>query len=229
MAAASPFPPGALLHNVVRLEFVKTSIQELLSARIHPTFAAYLSLKRQSIRDGRTSGLRPDWSGFFGTFLRVLDGPYNKPWLRPFWDQQANAGQMWMNRNIAGSFAISSLRAQISPLLEVIDTAQQGRRALYSLRDHHWTLAREHLAGGKRIAAVQLAAFLYRDYAIVTKEPPSLKDLVDVFRHEFGYTSETGGSAGPVEFDHLYIDNSEKMSSSEWFEMIPAEEVRRRG
>lgn len=230
MAAASPSPPGAPLHHsVTRLEVVKTSIQELLDARIHPTFAAYLALKRQSIRDGRTRELLPDWQGFFGTFLRVLDGPYNKPWLRPFWDQQANAGQLWMNKNIAGSFAPSSLRAKVSPLLEVVETAPLGRRTVYSLRDRHWELAREQLAGGRRIAVVPLATFLYRDFDLLTEEPPTVKDLIKVFRFEFGYDSLTGGTGAPAEFAHLYADDSEKKSALEWFENTPGYEVGRSG
>jgi hypothetical protein len=61
---------------------------------------------------------------------------------------------------------------------------------------------------------VDLATVLYRDFGI-KGERPSVKDLVLVFREEFGYQQ-----AGNVEFESLFTDDSDKLPSADWLEGV---------
>jgi len=172
-----------------------------------------LCLKRTSYRDGRTTKLHPDFKNFFDTFLGVPGAPKQKPYLRLFLDEKPSAANLWLNSNVAGSFAPSSLR---ETLLKVVKTAG---RSTFSLRENHWKLARTHLAEDKRIPVVELAAVLYRDYAIESPSP-TLRQLVRIFREEFGYQEPTSGP-GHKEFDHLFSDASQSNDGHDWFLMLP--------
>lgn len=120
---------------------------------------------------------------------------------------------MWLNQNLAGSFAQSSLRPGMPPL-KVVAVRGEGAQARYSLYEKHWQLARTHLAYGDHIPVVPLAVFLYRDYGVTTASKPDAGDLVEIFRYEFGYDTPEAAQ----EFNHLYVDDRSQHDVSDWFE-----------
>lgn len=202
--------------SVIKPSLVAFCLRELREQRIHPTFAGYLCVKQCAAAEGRSEDLAVDFQEFFERFLSVDGGPANKPFVYPFTADPPTFHNLWFNRNVAGSYAPSSLRSQ-SPFTRVVEVTGSGSRAKirYSLLDQHWQLARLHLTFENKVPAVPLAVFLYRDYALRTY-PPSVAEWVRVFQEEFGYLDEDGEPN--EEFDYLYVDESEHGSFEEWFE-----------
>jgi len=199
---------------VIKAAMVVESLKRLRSQWIHPHFAGYLCLKRTATRDGRTTNLRSDFRDFHETFLRVPGASTQKPYLRPFLDEAPSPASLWLNRNLAGSYAPSSIRRTLS---QVIAVTRKGSLSNYSFRDRHWILARTHLLRGKTIPVIDLVAVLYREYAVVSEEP-SMADWVTVFREEFGYPPAPPGRTDE-EFSSLYYDDSSNIGV-EWLERL---------
>ncbi len=197
---------------VVRLARVRQSIETLLARQTHPYFIAYLHLRRTAARQGRLTGLTPNWAAL-GNLLEVPGAPPGKPFLRPFWKGQRDAHQEWLNANLAGSFAPSSLRGVP---LRVVDTDAQGR---FLLRERHWELAREHLLLDNPMPVLALAAFLFRDLGLYFVAEPGPATLIELFRREYGYSSED-----ETEFNELY-DTSWTGGSGPWLEPLSATEI----
>jgi hypothetical protein len=182
---------------------VRDAIQELWRQRIHNHFPLYLCLRQLAFRVKRTTALEPNWREFFEPFFLTPGGPSKKPYLRPFTDRNSVVDGMWLNGNLAGSFAPSSFREGM-PITKVVEAVGGERVSRYNLRENHWQLARTHLVkGGAQVPAVPLAIFLYRDYGFSKATVPTPGDLINVFKQEFGYVGESIG-----EFDHLYDDDS---------------------
>lgn len=188
---------------VVTLEAVRASIAALRTRLVHPYFPAYLHLRRQAAKQGTQKAIRPKWSEL-GRFLEVPGGP--QPHYRPFWAERADAGQEWLNRNLAGSFAPSSLR---DVPRRVVDTDGDRR---FLLRERHWERARQHLAYGQRIPVLALAGYFLRNHALLAPSTPGRDDLVRVFLTEFGYRSPEDDD----EVAHLY--QQEWRGPERWFE-----------
>jgi hypothetical protein len=177
---------------VIRTARVREAIDVLWSRDTHQFFIAYLHLRRRAGEMGTTENLRPRWAELSAT-LATPGGPHGKPHLRPFWKGARSAGQQWLGQNLAGSYSPASIRGVPAKVIET--TADGG----YTLRERHWELAMEHFLLGKRMNAVALAAFLFRDYGILDTLPPGASDLVALFRAEYGYSR-----VDEVEFQHLY-------------------------
>lgn len=204
---------------VVRSAIVADALEQLRARRIHRHFAGYLSVVRVAAGAGKTKDLRPGFREFFKTFLRVPDAPEDKPYVVPFCEGPASDASTWFNRNVAGSYAPSSLRPGL-PFLQVVSVAGRGRAARYALRPKHWKRASTHLCIDEKIPVVPLALFLYRDFAIETSNP-SVADIVGVFREEFGYNR--GPKKEPTEaFSRLYfgVGEIEEVDDSDWFEPL---------
>lgn len=181
---------------VLDVEAVRWGIQELVNRQVHPFFPAYLIIRRTAGQRETLEDLHPRWEDLEG-FLRVPGGPPGKPNFRPFWHQSSAAGQHWMNANLAGSYAPSSIREVPRRVVELSDDAG------FTLRANHWELAREHLLYGEQMPVVPLALFLYRNYGFKANgSNPGPLDLIDVFRGDFGYRA----GADDGEFNHLYSD-----------------------
>jgi hypothetical protein len=168
----------------------RQAIEILLGRQTHQFFIAYLFLRRTAAREGRTDGLYLDFAEV-GEFLQVTGGPAGKPFLRPFWKGQRDAHQEWLNANLAGSYAPSSLRGVP---LRVVDIDADRR---FSLREDHWDLALKHLLMDVPMPVLPLAAFLFRDHGLVSEADPDPLHLVTIFQQEFGYDDD-------VEFNVLY-------------------------
>ncbi len=192
---------------VVTVARVRQAIDELLDRDTAPFFVGYLWLRREAGIRGTNAGLKPPWPELGERFLAVDGGPAGKPHLRPFWIGQRNAHQEWLNQNIAGSFAPSSLRQDAYSVVEV----DAQRR--FVLREQHWQPALTVLLKGQPLPAVAVAAFMLRDYGFVSDEPPTTDDLIAAFRKEFRY-----GPGDDDEFDTLF--DSEWEAGTDWFEPI---------
>jgi hypothetical protein len=197
---------------MVGIDRVRECLRRLLAQRIHPNFAGYLCLKRTSHALGRLDDLSPDFQDFFNTFLAVPGGPF--PYYRPFWHQHsAEPMRAWVNQNVAGSYAPSSLRP--TGLLQVADIVGAGTAARYSLKANHPDLALQHLLYKVRLPVLDLAAYLYRDYAVVSDPAPSVFDLVNIFAEEFGYANTQD------EWALLYEGPVDGSGLEGWFEAAP--------
>lgn len=168
---------------VTRHETISKAIGYLLSRRIHQHFIAYLYLHKLAATTDASSQILPRW-GELGEYLRIDGGP--TPYLRPFWPQRRSSGQEWLNQNIAGSFAPSSLRAE-GPLLKVVDLSSDGS---FSLREGHAALAYEHLLFREKLDVIYLSLFLHRNYGYIATTIPTHPDIVSCFCHDFGYLSD---------------------------------------
>lgn len=181
---------------VLSVDVVRESIKTLRQHSVHPFFPAYLHLRQRSGLEGRTTEIKPRWKEL-GTYLEVAGAPASKPYFRPFWEGSAQSGQEWLNGNLAGSFAGSSLRPGNAPM-SVVDYDRTSRT--FSLRDRHWELAREFLLGEERLPVGSLLAFMLRDFAFSSDSgSPDAAGAVGVFLAEFGYSG-----IADVEVQHLY-------------------------
>lgn len=189
---------------VLTLRAVRWAIGELKSSKVHPFFLAYLHLRRHTEFAG-SSRVTPAWDEL-GDFLRVKGGPPNKPYFRPFWNGNVeDASRYWLNANIAGSYAPSSLRTVPRT---VIDT--DG--AEFILLEGHAQRARHNLLYDTRISAVATAAFFFRDYGFLPDDPTAQPaDLLAPLIRDFRLSND--------DFDLLF--HSDVPSNiSDWFETL---------
>jgi hypothetical protein len=196
---------------LIKKSFVIESVNSLRGHTIHPHFAAYLCLKRTSCRDGRIKDLSPDFKEFFSTFLSVPNAPKDKPYLRIFLDSPPSIHNIWLNKNLAGSFAPSSIR---KALLEVFDIKKVGTKARYTFKPKHWEATRKQLLTDSKIPIIQLSAFLFRSFHILENSPTS-DSLIKIFREEFGYQKN---HSADEEFKYLYELGKSDFDPSNIFE-----------
>lgn len=161
------------------LGFVARCIEHLRGQKIHRHFAGYLCLCFTSTLEGRREKLKPGFKTFFDRFLAVGDAPESTPYIVPFSDSGSPDANVWLNSNVAGSYAVSSLRPQ-APLRRVAELFGTGKSATFTLVDEHESACLEHLLFSHTINAVALAGFLFRDHAFVLSDgqTPTLADLL---------------------------------------------------
>lgn len=186
---------------------------------VHPHFVGYLCLKRLATEIGSEEDLSPDFKSFHETFLKISGHPTGFPYLRIFVDKPPSENNLFLNKNVAGSYAPSSIRDNFRKIVTITGT---GREAKFTLNSQHWMLARTHLCKEKKIPVVELSVVLYRDYS-VTGDNPSLADFVEVFKEEFGYLSSSPSSTigGDKEFDILYdYEDQDASDLDSWLEEV---------
>lgn len=154
------------------LEFVSKCLAHLRGRKIHRHFAGYLCLCYTAALEGRREKLKPGFKAFFDRFLAVGDAPESTPYVVPFNETGSAEANVWMNSNVAGSYAVSSLRPQ-APLRRVADLFGTGKAATFSLVDDHETACLEHLLFNRRVSAIALAGFLLRDHSFVIADGPA--------------------------------------------------------
>lgn len=181
---------------VLEPEVVRTCLHRLIDEPIHRMFPGYLCLQQQAAQENRIAGLSFPYIDFFDDYLRVRDDS-DRPYYVPFTQaQNPSLGELWNNKNVAGTYAPSSLRST-APLIQIAEIEEGGHNSKWAIREHHWELARHNLCEDTQVPVESLAAYLLRDYAFEVEEP-SAYTLVETFNEEFGY--EFGGEA----FSHLY-------------------------
>jgi hypothetical protein len=196
---------------IINPDRVRDSLIVLRRLGAHQTLPGYLCMQRTAARDQRLDYLHPQFKEFFDEFLTPAGAPPRRPYLNPF---VAADGRVWLNSNVAGSYAPSSLR-EVSPLRRVLTISNDA----YHLRPQHWRLAREELLHGHQLPVLALATFLYRDRGIVAIAPTP-QQIVKAFQGEFGYLDENG--APTVAYQHLYADyKPEEPSPAAWFIPFP--------
>lgn len=206
------------VRSLLKVEQVSSAVRDLQGRRIHNHFPGYLCLKWESRRQQRLDGLKPRFGAFFDEYLLVPGAPPGYRWYKPF-RGRGRPEEWWLNNNIAGSYAPKSLRDSFSGFVEVIGDEEEG--ATYSLLDQHWEGASSRLLYGSRLSVVSLAAYLYRDSIIETRNAPSARDLVAIFREEFGYPSSADGRE---EFTSLFDDRGAEQDTSSWFDVVGEDE-----
>jgi len=195
---------------VLDVAVVSRAIDDLRGRSVHPFFPAYLHLRQRAGLEGRTDGIKPRWKEL-GVYLEVAGAPASKPYYRPFWEGSAS-GPEWLNSNLAGSFAGSSLRPGNAPM-SVVDYDRGARE--FSLRDRHWELARHFLLDDQRLPIGSLFAFMLRDFSFLSDEgEPNALDTVNLFLAEFGYEDVDGD-----EVHHLYDRTIVDAGVGGWFRL----------
>lgn len=195
---------------VLKAEAVRDSIGILREHSIHPFFPAYLQIRRTAYENGTLVDLRPNWDEL-GRLLEVAGAPSTHPYFRPFTTGPGESDQEWLNPNLAGSYAPSSLRVD-QPAFRVVEKGEGRGRV--TLRDNHWNLALEHLLDGETVPITALAAFFLRDFAFEGfDQAPNDDELGGGFALMFGYID---GGTGPTELARLYDSSVE--ATADWFE-----------
>lgn len=200
---------------------VRLALTNLTSAKVHPHFAGYLCVCREARSKGKTGDLQPNFKSFFDNFLKVDGTTDEKPYLMPFAESRGENWTPFFNRNVAGSYAPSSLR-DVAPFLQVVTIDGSRRQATYSLVRDHASKASQYLLFGKRLGVVSLAAVLYRDYGLellpgsgdLTKVLRSV-GLVSVLRDEFGFRSDVPQENSA--FAKLFSDDSAQFPDEQLF------------
>ncbi len=174
---------------VLTLEAVRRAIAELEPLHIHETFPVYLHLRKRAKDLGRFTDLQPDWSVEVHAWLEMPGGPPNKPHFRPFTSRGSSLNSFWMNDNLAGSYAPSSLR---------------GLRNLYVDQNDEYILptrvdgtadplpVKNRVLYDTPVPAWAVAAFLFRNRAFTRTngEMPGWDDLLAVYQDTFRWTDE---------------------------------------
>ncbi|HHG3077874.1 TPA: hypothetical protein ACPVXB_003208 [Vibrio parahaemolyticus] len=185
---------------VIDIKAVKRSIEVLRSQKIHEHFPGYLFLKLESRQKGQTKDLKPPFKTFFDEFLKPGDAPEEKPYIRPFTRTGTPASDIWMNKNVAGSYAPSSIRGN-SPLRHVVLVNDDKT---YSLNSNHAKLAFQYLALGSKIPSVSLAIFMLRDYGF-EGESVDISTILSTFRDIFGFREEI--ESEKEEYQTLFLED----------------------
>lgn len=203
LAGDQPTPP----RNVLTVEAVRRSIEALHKPRIHEQFLAYLHVRERGIAAGSMTAIEPVWSAV-GKLLAVPGGGPAKPHYLPFSSRKKkDPARYWMNPNIPGSFAPSSLRTASQFML---NSAGNG----FDLPADHAIQALNAHLNGVRQPAWMFAAYLLRNYGF-DPSASTAEDLIDGFRQVFRFDSTGPGT----DFDTLFTVGNEPDIT--WFEPLP--------
>lgn len=191
---------------MLTINAVRRSIEELHKSSIHEQFLGYLHARACGIEQGTTTGITPDMSEI-SRLLTVPGGPANKPHFLPMSSRtKQDLSGHWLNPNIPGSFAPSSLRAAS----QFMRGTQTGKFDLPS--DHVGRALTNHLNGAPR-PVWPLAAYLLRNHSF-DPDATDAQDLIDGFCKVFLFDSTDAGS----DFDTLFTTGGEPQIA--WFEPL---------
>jgi hypothetical protein len=184
----------------------------LREQKTHTLFAGYLYLQYRSTELGRLEDLRPDFLSFFKQFFQVANHPLGTPYIKIFTEQKASERNLWLNENVAGSYAPSSLRSD-QPFRKVVNIENKS----YSLSIDHAARALEYLLYFQPVQVADLAVVLYRDYGFLG-EMATIEELVSIFAYEFGYTSNSN-AAPDRNFQTLFSLQKVQNWEEDWLEV----------
>lgn len=192
--------------QVLTVNQVVRSLEVLRRLNAHRNIVMYLCVKRSAAQQRTMENVKIDFREFFERFLTVRNAPtnsLNKPYIIPF---EASDAKLWLNRNLAGSFAPSSIQPD-NPINQVLEINGKGSAVRYSLKPDHARNAYNNLLNRTKLPALDLATFLYRDFGFNT-EQMDIQKLLSIFQAEFGYLSN-----GIVtnDFDEVLTSDPESM------------------
>ena len=166
----------------------------------------YLCVKRAAAQQQTTENVKVDFREFFERFLTVRNALADggaKPYIIPF---EASYSKIWLNRNLAGSFAPSSIRRD-NPINTLVEWSGKYAEVRYALKPYHSKNAFGNLLYKNKIPVLDLAVFLYRDFGFDTEQMDAQK-LLNIFQAEFGYLSDGIVSD---DFDKIFTQDTESM------------------
>ena len=198
---------------VVRKRIVAQCLSRLREQKTHTHFPGYLHLQRRASQLGRLEDLQPDFLLFFDRFFSVGDHPLGLPYIKPFTERKASPSNLWLNENVAGSYAPSSLRTG-QPFRKVVTIEQRK----YSLLPDHARRAFEYLLYTTPVQAADLAVVLYRDFGL-RDDSLTIEDLIGVFAYEFGYLNRPGDELNE-DFSILFSLETAKTWDEDWLETV---------
>jgi len=194
---------------ILDVNVVREAFWDLTERGIHRLFPGYLCLRREAGRQNSLNNLSFDYNEFFDKFFQMRTG--KKPYLVPFTDEDLGQRELWFNKNVAGTYAPSSLRSS-TPLLKIGEFDKDGRKSRWKLYSNHAELAREHMCNGEHISVEHLAAFLFRDYGFQVEEP-STDTLVQAFCEEWVYDT------ADQDFTELYNTGEKYIESRDFIKL----------
>ena len=185
------------------IDAVSRAIEALSNNRSHEHLPGYFAVLQ--MRTFKESVLSSHIVGFHTKYLRIDDAPEERPYLRPFRSRGAKYPPELYQRNVAGSYAKSSIR-EGRALAKVLKLGKDSsNRTTYSLPDEHWSIVLAEMLSGVRQPLVAMAAFLLRDRAFPIDGAPSIDGAIDAFRRELRISSSDPD--GDVIFDALFEDD----------------------
>lgn len=187
----------------------KLAISKLTSKKVHPHFSGYLAAVAAATEAGRQDNLKINFQEFYSNYLLVAGAPPTKPYLQPFSESAKEAPQLF-NKNVAGSYAPSSLRS-VAPIRAVVDFHGSRQRVTHTLKANHETIAVKELTGSKRIPVHSLATFLFRDHKIHRIGASDADSAMKMFCRIFGY--DLSIPTVRVQFETLYEPDEETFAS----------------
>jgi hypothetical protein len=143
----------------------------------------------------------------------VGNHPLGAPYIKPFTEQKPSTKNLWLNENVAGSYAPSSLRPD-QPFRKVVNIHDRK----YSLPTDHARRAFKHLLYDNPIQVADLATLLYRDFGLKA-DSMAIEDLIDIFAYEFGYTNKPEEKPNQ-DFQRLYSFETVRSWDEDWLEKI---------
>lgn len=189
-------------YYVISAQSVQWAIGELKNQSIHPFFIAYLVLRKRSMELGEST-FTVDWEAEIASYLRVDGGGETRPYYRPFFNQKVqDESRYWLNRNLAGSFAPSSIRRAAGSIAS-------GAGRSYTLSDNHVEKASKTLLKDVPVNIHALAIYLLRNRLFGGNLPPNHQDAILAFRKLFIFGSDSSGNS---DFNKLFaLDNQQSL------------------
>lgn len=194
---------------ILDVDVIRESFWELVDMDVHRLFPGYLCLRREAGIEGRLDDLDFDYNEFFDRFFEMRSG--KKPYLVPFTVDDFEETELWFNKNVAGTYAPSSLRTT-TPLLKIGEFEKDGRKSRWKLYENHAELAKEHMYNDQKIPVELLSAFLFRDFGFEVDDP-SADTLVEAFCEEFRY------DRNDQDFTQLYSTGESDIETQDFIEL----------
>lgn len=198
---------------VMRKEVVSKSLNRLREQKTHTLFAGYIYLQRRASELGRLNDLQPEFLPFYKQFFFVEGHPLGAPYIKLFTEQKASNKNLWLNENVAGSYAPSSLRPG-QPFRKVVEIKDK----MYSLPQNHAERAFEHLLYFTPVQVADLSVVLYRDFGFL-EDSFSIDNLIQIYAYEFGYSDQESTEPN-MDFWKLYTLDSAKNWEENWLEKV---------
>ncbi|WP_129813877.1 hypothetical protein [Streptomyces albidoflavus] len=202
---------------VLRTEAIRWAIDTLTTRRIHPFFLAYLYLHGLTPDEDKPVPVLPVWTDL-GKYLTMPGGPSRKPYYRPFFQEISKPERYWLNANLAGSYAPSSLR-QVPR--RIVDVIEDGR---FQLKEDSAELALEHLLFAEPAPLLALSTFMLRNYGFKSDDGvPGEREICSLFLAEFNFR-EGEGSLLSGDALVIFTTDSPTLPAAEIFTLAPVQE-----